>query len=534
MMSYMKNFLKSFVKNAFAAHDLRWLSKTELWRSLNKTEGKKKTFMFVLLPSDYKILLTNVFYAKVLHQLGHNINFVICDGLEACELTTYLNMTPQQLIDINVRKSFCRNCSSGAYKKVNDAFPGEVFNLSEFSSEAEESKSSVVFDKETEKEIALCFKSGSVRYNAHVPGFDDQFFDTDKVYETAAQKSYLRLKKAMKTLKPDVVVGHHGIYVPMGLLPIICRELELEYLCWNFSYRDRTVLFSHKDSYHRTLPKLTIDDIKEDMNLEIIVDKSRINNYLTDKLKGSTDWVSYYDNSDQSDKSQLHAITKKYKFIHAILTNILWDAYVNQFNGELPFEDQMHWLLHLIELAKDYPTHAFVIRVHPAEVNHPIKTRVKIQDLLKRLNIPLADNVFILSANSNISSHELIRVSRICHVFSSKVGLEAVLMHKPVTVSGDAWIRNKQIGYDISTVDELEKIIKNLDYFELTEQQLENAYLFAEYFFNYKSVFLPVLNKNLFAKEHWKRLTTLEKAAFPIDGYLVRVISRVFVEKSNF
>jgi predicted nucleic acid-binding protein len=50
--------------------------------------------------------------------------------------------------------------------------------------------------------------------------------------------------------KPDVVVAHHGIYVPQGIVGALARARGIRLVTWNPAYRKQCFIFSHDDTYH--------------------------------------------------------------------------------------------------------------------------------------------------------------------------------------------------------------------------------------------------------------------------------------------
>ena len=530
----MKKQGVSILKKISFLYEMSVFKIAKNWIKLPNYNAKPQKFMFVILPGDKKIVSTTLVYAQILMLHGHHVSILVCDGLPACELTTHQNFNFGDLTNSEKRKQFCNTCAAGVAKTIHSHFTGDVYNFSDFDTVTESLVSLPELESKIRNAIKICYLSGSVRYNSHIPGWDDKFYETNETYKIASLRAYQVFHKAIDQIQPDVVISHHGIYVPMGLIPIVCNEMGKRYICWNFSYKDRTVIFSHKDSYHRTIPELTIEDIIADTGVDVIKDKAAIDAYVAKKISGATDWISYYDKAHKPTDFSLELIREKYDICHAVLTNISWDAYVNQFNESLPFTEQMEWLLHIIKLAPKYPDNAFVVRVHPAETNHPLKTRVRFEELLAYLGVKPSKNVFIIPSDASVSSHQLISISDLCHAFSSKIALEAVLMKKPVTLSGDAWVRNKNIGIDIKSPAELNLCIANAKQVTLKETQLENAYLFADYFFNRKSIYIPVLNKKLFSKHPFHRILAYDRSAFPMPIDTLKKLLNIFVLGKNY
>ena len=498
-----------------------------------QNNARKKTYLFVLLPGDYNTLVANSFFMKFLQEQGNNIHALICDGLPACELTKIQNTKPSDLIDQNKRSLFCKDCSKHIAPLLSNYVGCKIHKLSDCSMNSNAINDFCHDEFLSDDSFKVSYLAGSVRYNAHIPNWDDCFVDNADVFKTAAREFISKFEALLVSVKPDVVISHHGIYVPMGLVPLMCRKYKIRYTCWNFAYRTKTVLFSHSDSYHKTIPKLSIKAVINELDVGLEDAVEIVSKFFSEKLNGGTDWIAYY---DKTDPKLLNKNTdySAYENVHLILPNIAWDAFINQFNTELPFGDQIEWILHFIKLAHHRPKDKFIIRVHPAETKHPIRTRVSLIDLVKKQNIFLPDNVEFISPDDPISSHDLIHVADCCHVFASKVGLEAALMGKLVTVSGDAWIRNKQIGIDIKRRTELEELVLRQKNFKQTQQQKDNAFLFAYYLFEKRCVEISALNPKLFSNQRLMKQKLFEPSKLPLDAKCAEQLRQILEFGENF
>ena len=57
----------------------------------------------------------------------------------------------------------------------------------------------------------------------------------------------------IERLRPEVIVAHHGIYTPQGIVSALARSRGIRVVTWNPAYRRHCFIFSHDDTYHHTL-----------------------------------------------------------------------------------------------------------------------------------------------------------------------------------------------------------------------------------------------------------------------------------------
>ena len=72
-------------------------------------------------------------------------------------------------------------------------------------------------------------------------------------YLKAALQTAMSVDRLMSRLRPQVVVAHHGIYVPQGVVTAVAHHHGARVVTWNPAYRKHCFVFSHDDTYHRTM-----------------------------------------------------------------------------------------------------------------------------------------------------------------------------------------------------------------------------------------------------------------------------------------
>ena len=243
----------------------------------------------------------------------------------------------------------------------------------------------------------------------------------------------------------DVCVAHHGIYVPQGLLVDLARKHRVRLVTWNIAYRAGSFIFSHDDTYHFTLmhePTEVWDALPWSPRLQQVLDA-----YMISRATGAMDWVSYHDGSGQSlaELKQEFGIDFSKPTV-AAFTNVLWDAQV--FYPSNAFPSMLDWLVETIRYFAKRPGLQLVIRVHPAEVKNPLKSRETVVAELGRFMPDLPRNVFVIPATASANSYAIARASNAAIIYGTKMGVELAYMGIPTIVAGESWARNKGITLD--------------------------------------------------------------------------------------
>jgi hypothetical protein len=243
----------------------------------------------------------------------------------------------------------------------------------------------------------------------------------------------------------DVCVAHHGLYVPQGLLVDLARKHRVRLVTWNIAYRAGSFIFSHDDSYHFTLmdePTALWEDLSWNPRLQQALDA-----YMQSRAAGTMDWVSYHDGTGQS----LAELKEQFgidfdKPTVVAFTNVLWDAQV--FYPSNAFPSMLDWLMETIRYFGKRQDLQLVIRVHPAEVKNPIRSRETVVGELARLMPELPPNVFVIPPTASANSYAIARASNAAIIYGTKMGVELAYMGVPTIVAGESWARNKGITLD--------------------------------------------------------------------------------------
>lgn len=264
-------------------------------------------------------------------------------------------------------------------------------------------------------------------------------------YVEAAALTAFAIGRLLESRRYDVVVFHHGIYVPQGLVGEVARLRGVRVVNWNPAYRKNCFIFSHQDTYHHTLINeptsawegMPWDDARE----------KEVMDYLASRSSGTEDWIWFH----KAPRDSLTEIEQECgvdftKPVIGLLTNVMWDAQLHY--PANAFADMREWFVETIRWFADHPELQLLIRIHPAEIRGTVPSRQRVVDEISAAFPVLPANVFVLRPESNASTYVAMAQCDTVLIYGTKTGVELTAMGIPVVVAGEAWIRGKGLTRD--------------------------------------------------------------------------------------
>ncbi|HYD73442.1 MAG TPA: capsular biosynthesis protein, partial [Candidatus Binatia bacterium] len=270
--------------------------------------------------------------------------------------------------------------------------------------------------------------------------------------------AYLKL---IEEVRPEVVVAHHGIYTPQGLVVAAARAKGIRVVTWNPAYRRHCFIFSHDDSYHYTLMDEPVSHWR-DRPLST-AERARTLAYLQSRRSGEGDWIKFHTASSQStgDVAAQLALDPTRPVI-AAYTNVFWDAQLHFPRNA--FASQKEWLGRTIAWFAKRPDLQLVIRVHPAEISGSPPSRQLAEDIIAARFSQLPPNVRVVGPESALSSYALAERADAALIFGTKLGVELSAIGIPVIVAGEAWVRGKGFTHDATSPEDYEAKLGQLPF----------------------------------------------------------------------
>jgi hypothetical protein len=293
------------------------------------------------------------------------------------------------------------------------------------------------------------------------------------------------------------VVGHHGIYVPHGMIPELARQHDVRGVFWSHTYRKQTYIFSHGETYHHTMlsePTSLWDHMPWTPTME-----ADILEYLGSRSTGIHDRVSYQHEGSVDDPRQIAAELglDLARPCIGMLTNVVWDAQV-YYRGNA-FSSMLDWVRETIAYFAKRPELQLVVRIHPGELlKHGTNSRQRVVDEIARAFPTLPKNVFVISPGARMNTYALMRPCNAVLIYGTKTGLELASRGIPVIVAGEAWVRDKGITLDASSRDQYFKLLDRLPLAgQLSEAATRRARQYAYHFFFRRMIPLPVNSEDI-------------------------------------
>lgn len=422
---------------------------------------------------------------------GHNVDILLCDGvLPACQECD-LSLFPGRRLVSEGSAPLCKTCFSPA-SRMFEELDVLVRTYSEFLSQLDRQEIDSLIKGTRDSEIRdVSWRgisvgehaiAGALRFYGRGNLAGETFGnDVAREYLRAAMYTAAAVEKLLRNTKYDVAVFHHGIYVPQGVVGDVCRLHGVRVVNWNPAYRDRSYLFSHGDSYHKTM----IDEsVGEWAGFEWSEEKAtRLLGYLESRRSGSNDWISFQRQSGGEAAGLLKEIgVVPNRPVIGLLTNVMWDAQLH-FKANA-FPSMLDWLLFTIGHFANRTDVDLLIRVHPAEVLGTVPSRQRIVDEIRSHWPTLPDHIHVVSPDDPTNTYALMSACDTVLVYGTKMAIELPCWGIPVVIAGEAWARGKGFTTDISSPAEYESILSSLPTrHTLSDEIVERARMYAYHLF---------------------------------------------------
>jgi hypothetical protein len=250
---------------------------------------------------------------------------------------------------------------------------------------------------------------------------------------------------------------------------------------WNPAYRKHSFIFSHGDTYHRTLMDEPVA-LWEGMAWSDALER-RIGGYLQSRWTGEQDWIWFHESPvfDPDGISSALGIDFTRPTI-GLLTNVVWDAQLHY--PANAFDSMVEWLTQTIRYFQGRPDLNLLIRVHPAEIRGAIASRQPARDEIAAAFPTLPPNVFVIGPESRISTYAAMERCNAVLIYGTKTGVELTSMGIPVITAGEAWIRNKGLTCDAATPAHYFALLNELPFAaRLPDETVRRARKYAFHFF---------------------------------------------------
>jgi hypothetical protein len=428
---------------------------------------------------------------------GADVSFLLCDRvLPACEMCQFVSFEhADDFVEHGPQRRLCPPCFDRGRAFLEPlAPPTDAYGTYVTKNDVAE-----IGARAAELTLAQCFsfrddglllgeqvRAATIRFfgKADLSSEDESLvLAVARRYAAGAITSSLVFTRALVALRPDVVVAHHGVYVPQGVLGEVARDAGVRVVNWGTAYRDRTVIYSHGDTYHRTfLDEPTAWDdqaLTPEQEQELLA-------FLAARRRGEGDWSWITPEAalrrDEQERTELldELGLDAGRPVVGLLTNVLWDAQL-YYEGHA-FEDMLEWLWFTIDFFAARPDRQLLIRIHPHEVKHG--NRQPVGPELARRYPTLPENVHVVAHDSPLNTYALMDLCRSVLIYGTKTGVELTPLGQPVIVAADAWIRGKGLTLDASTKEQYAALLERAPSLpRLDDETIARARRYAFHYF---------------------------------------------------
>jgi hypothetical protein len=163
----------------------------------------------------------------------------------------------------------------------------------------------------------------------------------------------------------------------------------------------------------------------------------RLDKYLDQRFVGqfSMAGIKFWPELQELDQEFLSKLDQ-YKQMVPIFTNVIFDT--SQHHANVAFEQMFEWLDLVYDEVKDNPGTLFVLRAHPDEDRPGKAAQESVGQWVEKTGFDKLPNTIFIPSSEYISSYALVQRAKFVMIYNSSIGLESVLMGKPVLSAGKA------------------------------------------------------------------------------------------------
>lgn len=173
-----------------------------------------------------------------------------------------------------------------------------------------------------------------------------------------------------------------------------------------------------------------------------------------------------------------------------LATNVIGDSLTL---GRQVFSESMtEWLVRTVQYFARHPEAQLVVRIHPGEL---VTKGPSVEAVVHRaLPEGLPGNIYLVPANAQVNTYDLIEIADLGLVYTTTVGMEMAMSGVPAIVIGQTHYRGKGFTLDPGTwqdyFDLLDRALAAPQEYRLSQAQVEKAWEYAyRFFFEYPHLF---------------------------------------------
>jgi hypothetical protein len=326
--------------------------------------------------------------------------------------------------------------------------------------------------------------------------------------------------RVIAQIRPQLALFHDMVYTPEGELFDACIEGGVEVIKWHPAHKSNTLMLKryHQENRHRHPATLSAKSWAFAQTMPWTdAHRKRLEEEIAETyIRG--DWYSEAGTQFKKIHIEKDSVRREIgldprKKTAFIFPHILWDASLNW--GADLFRDYEEWLIETVRAACANDRLNWVIKIHPANLGKSMQEGVhrepsEVKSL--RRHIPRwPPHIFMLPAESRMSTLSLFPVMDYCLTVRGTIGIEAARLGIPVLTAGTG--RYDRRGFTIDS-DSREEYLARLDRIQeiprISAAQRELAERFAYGLFLMRPYLLKSII-NIKNKDEWDQAADLKE-----------------------
>lgn len=286
--------------------------------------------------------------------------------------------------------------------------------------------------------------------------------------------------------RPTSIVMVSGLFFAESVMAALAKNRGIPVVTYDFPGRPGTVFVSNGEpaSFY------DVEDLwaARPSKVPTPAERERVQRDIAARLEGSAALWAGFGTSAAPPEAAAGATRL------ALFTNVSWDTAVAL--RDVGFADMFDWLEHVVAWAAQRPDVHLDVRAHPAETRvRGFESADLAVDYLADRFADVPPNVHLHGPESAVDSYALIRAATAVLVYTSTIGLEAALLGRPVLVAADVHYRGKGFTYDVTSRDDLDRLLADPARLTLTTEEHDRALAYAHVFFYDSMIELRTLDE---------------------------------------
>jgi len=458
-MRIIKQIYSELIKDLFISLKIFFFIKK------NKNSNSKKT---IIINNQYHedFSWVNYILGNILKKRGYNVHFLVCGGNEYCERMTY-----------TIKKPNCKICKIGNIIKIKSfghqyIVPPKIKYDNEIKFE-DFCKSNFKTLKYGGIDFISNYNASCLHYfKGKLKNLNSNIDVIKKLYFTTLKTANL-ISNMLNKFNPLKVITINGKNIQTGILYKHSKNNKIDCYTWDIFNQGFKAMFSKNEIAHeQNISQSLWNSLK---NSELSQNEKKIiSDYMHLQSKSlNTPWKYYDENIIEKKEIILNNLNLDLKKTTiSIFPNTDWDSTNIGLNDA--FEDPFNFIEKMVKFAYENNNYNIVIRCHPAEkkVNfHQRSSRPLDKFIKEEYSQFIKDNLFLIEANSNISSYTLAKISDHRIVYTSTLGLEFSYMKLKTLVAGKAYYKYRGFTQDIASYENFIDTVKAGYNQTLTEEE---------------------------------------------------------------